>query len=82
MNLAQSSTHLDALTPREREVAGMVADGMLHKQVAVALGIAEDTVSVHVRAAARKLPGNGLPTRKLTRLNFLFQASDSGPEAA
>lgn len=82
MSLAQSSTQLEVLTPREREVAGMVAGGMLHKQVAFALNISPETVSVHVRAAARKLPGPGLPTRKLTRLSFLFQSSDSEPEAA
>lgn len=38
---------LDTLTPREREVFKLVARGMLNKQVAFDLGIAEKTVKVH-----------------------------------
>lgn len=39
--------HMQRLTPRQREVMGMVIRGMLNKQIARALGIAEKTVKVH-----------------------------------
>jgi FixJ family two-component response regulator len=38
---------LDTLTPREKEILGWVVTGMLNKQVAGKLGIAEKTVKVH-----------------------------------
>jgi FixJ family two-component response regulator len=38
---------LDALTPREREVLGLVVTGMLNKQIADAIGTSEKTVKVH-----------------------------------
>jgi FixJ family two-component response regulator len=38
---------LDLLTPREREVASYVITGLLNKQIAHALNIAEKTVIVH-----------------------------------
>lgn len=77
MALAQGSTQLDRLTPRELEVACLVASGMPHKHVAVALDISTKTVGVHVYAAASKLPGSAPPTRKLILLNHLFAASDA-----
>ena len=36
-----------ALSPREAEILRLIADGMLNKQVALALGISEITVKVH-----------------------------------
>jgi two-component system response regulator NreC len=43
------------LTPREREVLQLVAEGRLNKQVAAALGIAVRTVEVHRASIMRKL---------------------------
>ncbi len=43
-----------ALTPREREVAGLVAAGLRNKDIALALGIAVGTVKDHVHAILRK----------------------------
>lgn len=43
------------LTPREREVAACVVQGMLNKQVAARLGITEITVKVHRRHIMEKL---------------------------
>jgi DNA-binding NarL/FixJ family response regulator len=37
-----------SLTPREREVLALVADGMANKQIARRLGIAEKTVKAHL----------------------------------
>jgi FixJ family two-component response regulator len=39
--------HVETLTAREREVMALVVTGMLNKQIAAKLGIAEGTVKVH-----------------------------------
>lgn len=43
------------LTAREREVMALVVTGMLNKQIADRLGIAEITVKVHLQSIYRKL---------------------------
>lgn len=45
----------DALTPREREVAILVASGRSNKRAAAELGIAESTVKLHLHSAFTKL---------------------------
>jgi RNA polymerase sigma factor (sigma-70 family) len=44
-----------SLTPREQEVISMVASGMLNKQIAGQLGVAENTVKVHRSRAMEKM---------------------------
>ena len=46
---------LSSLTPREREVLPLVADGMLNKQAASLLGISEVTLQVHRGQIMRKM---------------------------
>ena len=41
------NTRLGALTPREREVLGLVVTGLLNKQIADQIGTTEKTVKVH-----------------------------------
>ena len=43
------------LTPREREVAGLVASGRTNRQIAVQLVVAEATVATHVQHILAKL---------------------------
>ena len=50
----------DALTPREREVAGLVATGLRNRDIALALGISVPTVKDHVH---RILTRTGLDSR-------------------
>jgi two-component system response regulator NreC len=45
----------ELLSPREREVLQLVAEGRLNKQIAVVLGIAERTVEAHRASIMRKL---------------------------
>jgi len=45
----------DSLTPREREVMGLVVSGLLNKQVAAELGINEGTVKVHRGQVMQKM---------------------------
>jgi FixJ family two-component response regulator len=49
------------LTPRERQVADLVAEGLLNKQIAYALGISEETVKVHRGRVTRKLGVDSVP---------------------
>jgi DNA-binding CsgD family transcriptional regulator len=46
---------LDGLTAREREIAGLVAQGLRNANIAARLGIAEATVAVHLKRIYDKL---------------------------
>jgi two-component system nitrate/nitrite response regulator NarL len=57
---AGSAGPLDELSPREREIARLIAQGQSNKHIARTLGIAETTVKIHVQHLLRKL---GLESR-------------------
>lgn len=52
---ARLATRLAQLTPQQVRVLMCLADGLLNKQIAAELGLAENTVKVHVTAILRKL---------------------------
>ncbi len=43
------------MSEREQAVVRLIADGLLNKQIATALGIAQRTVKAHVNSAMNKL---------------------------
>ncbi len=51
----------ESLTPREREVMGLVVAGLLNKQVGGELGISEITVKAHRGQVMRKMKADSLP---------------------
>ena len=53
------------LTPKQREIAQLVAQGWTHKRISRETGLAIQTVKEHVRAAAERIPGDGPPKYKL-----------------
>ena len=57
---ADMRAHFDALTPREREVMGLVTAGLMNKQVAGRLGLSEITVKIHRGNLMRKMAAQSL----------------------
>jgi FixJ family two-component response regulator len=58
---AALKTRYAALSPREREVMGLVTAGKMNKQAAFELGLSEVTVKIHRGAAMRKMGAKTLP---------------------
>jgi DNA-binding NarL/FixJ family response regulator len=72
----RSAGPLLALTPREREVASLVVDGLANREIAEPLYLSGHTVSQFVKRIYRKL---GVDSRvALTRL--LLAHRESGPD--
>jgi FixJ family two-component response regulator len=58
--VANLRTLLETLTPREREVLALVSSGLMNKQVAAELGLAEITVKLHRGHIMRKMGAKSL----------------------
>ena len=63
----------DSLTPREREVMGLVVAGLLNKQIAGELGTSEATVKIHRHQVMEKMGAGSLAelVRMADRLKVL-----------
>ena len=70
-------SRFDSLTPREREVMGLVVSGLLNKQIAAELGTSETTVKIHRHQVMQKMSAGSLAelVRMANRINFLPQSS-------
>jgi LuxR family transcriptional regulator, regulator of acetate metabolism len=71
---------LEGLTPREREVLAMLADGETNARIAQRLVVTEDTVKTHVKHILRKL-GARNRSQAVSRY-FRIHASAGGPQLA
>ena len=58
--LAGLNERYDTLTPREREVMGLVVSGLLNKQAAASLGVSEVTIKVHRGQIMQKMHAQSL----------------------
>ena len=54
----ESRRQQPALTPREVQVVGLITEGLRNKEIAVTLGISEQTAKVHVKNILAKLRVN------------------------
>lgn len=53
-------SNFEALTPREKEIMGWVAAGLMNKQIAGEIGVSEITVKVHRGSVMRKMGAKSL----------------------
>jgi len=58
--LSDLQTRFETLTPREREVLAFVSSGLMNKQVAAQLGLAEITVKIHRGHIMKKMGAKSL----------------------
>src|SRR5262249_48186948 len=70
---APEGGRLATLTPRERQIAGMVTEGATNKEIAARLNIREGTVKARLATIFRKL-------RCSNRVHLALIAGGSGPE--
>ena len=72
--LAELRKNYERLTPRERQVLPLVADGLLNKQTAAELGTSEITICVHRGQIMRKMAARSLPelVRMVDRLGVEY----------
>jgi FixJ family two-component response regulator len=58
--LANLQTHCETLTPREREIFALISSGLMNKQIAAELGVAEITVKIHRGHIMKKMGARSL----------------------
>src|SRR5712672_1388872 len=58
--LANLNAIFETMTPREREILALVASGLMNKQVAAELGLAEITVKIHRGHIMKKMGARSL----------------------
>jgi FixJ family two-component response regulator len=58
--VASLQTHFETLTPREREILALVSSGLMNKQIAAELGVAEITVKIHRGHLMKKMGAKSL----------------------
>jgi FixJ family two-component response regulator len=58
--VASVQTLFEALTSREREILALVSSGLMNKQIAAELGLAEITVKIHRGHIMRKMSAKSL----------------------
>jgi FixJ family two-component response regulator len=58
--LVNLQTHFETLTPREREILAFVSSGLMNKQIAAELGLAEITVKIHRGHIMKKMSAKSL----------------------
>jgi FixJ family two-component response regulator len=58
--LAELKARFESLTPRERDVIGLITAGLMNKQVAGEIGVTEITVKIHRGHIMRKMQAKSL----------------------
>jgi FixJ family two-component response regulator len=58
--VANLQTHFETLTPREREILALVSSGLMNKQIAAEIELAEITVKIHRGHIMKKMGARSL----------------------
>ena len=64
------------LSPRQQQVAALVAEGLSNKAIARKLELSYGTVRQYVVRIAKKLPGDGPPRWRIMAWHFRRSESD------
>ncbi|MCC8958325.1 response regulator transcription factor [Bradyrhizobium sp. Pear77] len=76
--LANLRAAFATLTPRERQIMSLVTAGLMNKQVAAEIGVAEITVKIHRGHIMRKMAAKSLPDLvRMAQILGIKQASGS-----
>ncbi len=79
---AEVAARIAQLTPQQFRVLGMIAAGLLNKQIAFELGVSEATVKAHMTAIMRKLGVNNRTQVALAANQLAIEPSPLPPEIA
>lgn len=77
---ANAAAQVSGLTPQQFRVFGMIADGLLNKQIAYELGVSEATVKAHMTAIMRKLGVSNRTQAALLASHLAIEADALGPD--
>jgi len=77
--VANLQSLFEGLSPRERDVLGLVADGLMNKQIAAELGLAEITVKIYRGHVMKKMGARSLADLiRMTETLGIRRAKPSG----
>jgi FixJ family two-component response regulator len=77
--VANARDLFETLTPREREILALVAAGLMNKQIAAEIGIAEITVKIHRGHIMKKMGTRSLAD--LVRITEMLRIRHIGPRS-
>ncbi|MBC8108217.1 MAG: response regulator transcription factor [Anaerolineae bacterium] len=82
--VSELKRRLDDLTPREREVFAAVTSGMLNKEIAVDLQVAEKTIKVHRGRVMEKMQAIALAelVRMADTLQIRYERNEPAPQSS
>lgn len=69
------------LTPRQTQVAVLVARGLGYKEIGKELGMSHHTAKAHVVAIVNRIPNDGRPPLRRLMLWMLAEDADTLPTA-
>jgi DNA-binding CsgD family transcriptional regulator len=79
---SQTPPEMPALSPRERQVLALLAEGQTSAETAATLGIGEETVQTHVRRAMTKLSARTRTQAVAIALRYGLLDDSSAPAVA
>jgi len=79
---ASVASRIAELTPQQFRVLGMIASGLLNKQIAFELNVSEATIKAHMTAIMRKLHVSNRTQVALVANHLALEQNQNAPQAA